>query len=496
MLAGTLLNTGSFVFAGLVASASNIVALIAIAVLLGRCVGFAGRGARWPAILAAAFMLGGSAGNLLGQALGPSFRVLEFGSLALASGGYVLLTVLWGRFYASRDSQDIETYAVWATFLCAILYLLALVIPAPALVVLWLCLPPASCVCLLLSERQEHDELAKVAPHAAARDADSAATETDRAAVRGADSAATGADRAAVLSRLLPYWWFALSVLVASFCITLPTGFHTLSALPREMLGFTTLSGLVFAAILVIYCIVFARRINLATFYRVLCPLTVGGLFLIALSAPVAAFMGFGLIFAAQWVLYLSVWIYLAELCHRIPVNAILVFAVGRLMFELGFLLAYLLSGPLTSLATDGHTPFVFIAFGIAVFFVLTTLLPLNADETQDGTRERPTHNVSLPNPVRDSAAAPLEVSSDREMIAELFQKQTQRLARRYALSPRESEIVQYLIRGYSLPSIRNELFIAKSTIDSHVQRIYRKCDIHSRQDLITLFDQITDDPS
>jgi DNA-binding CsgD family transcriptional regulator len=191
------------------------------------------------------------------------------------------------------------------------------------------------------------------------------------------------------------------------------------------------------------------------------------------------AFMGFGLIFAAQWVLYLSVWIYLAELCRKIRVNAIFVFVAGRLMFELGFLLAYLLNGPMITLMADNHLPFVLVAFGVAVFFVLTTLLPMNTDEVQPAA------------PVRGDVA--LEISSDREILAELFQKQTQRLAQRYALSPRESEIVQYLVRGYSLPSIRNELYIAKSTIDSHAQRIYRKCDVHSRQELIALFNQMAD---
>jgi DNA-binding CsgD family transcriptional regulator len=493
MLMGTILNSSSFVPAGLVASASNIVTLAAIALLLGFGTRRGVRGSigaarvfdssthpvRWPAVLAAALMLCGSSGNLLGQALNPTLKVLELGSLALASSGYVLLTVLWGRYYASRDSQEIETYAVWSTFLCAVLYLLALVLPTPALIVIWLCLPPTSCACLLLSERRTEattpqDEYGILPDNQKG----TYVPETEDTAVFGTKK-----------RPLLPYWWFGISILAASFCITLPTGSSTLSALPRGALGFTTLSGLVFAVILVVYCIVFARRINLATFYRLLCPLTVGGLFLIALPSPIMAFVGFGLIFAAQWVLYLSVWIYLAELCHKMPVSPVLVFATGRLMFELGFLLAYLLDSTMATLTVDRHIPFVFIAFGIAVLFVLTALIPLNSDEAHEAHEAHEGQPVS---PAQDAAAP--EAPSDRKMLTELFQKQTQRLARRYMLSPREGEIAQYLVRGYSLPSIRNELFIARSTIDSHVQRIYRKCDIHSRQELIALFDQVADE--
>jgi DNA-binding NarL/FixJ family response regulator len=58
---------------------------------------------------------------------------------------------------------------------------------------------------------------------------------------------------------------------------------------------------------------------------------------------------------------------------------------------------------------------------------------------------------------------------------------------------PRKARSCSTWFRGYSLPSIRNELFIAKSTIDSHVQKVYKKCNIHSRQELIALFNQTTD---
>ena len=59
-------------------------------------------------------------------------------------------------------------------------------------------------------------------------------------------------------------------------------------------------------------------------------------------------------------------------------------------------------------------------------------------------------------------------------------------VAERYQLTNREREILTYLSQGYSLPYIRNELYIAQSTIDTHVRHIYKKMGIHSKEELIT----------
>lgn len=58
--------------------------------------------------------------------------------------------------------------------------------------------------------------------------------------------------------------------------------------------------------------------------------------------------------------------------------------------------------------------------------------------------------------------------------------------AETYGLSPREVEVVALLLRGRSIPYICDELFIAKSTAQTHVRHIYAKMDITGgRQELI-----------
>ena len=54
-------------------------------------------------------------------------------------------------------------------------------------------------------------------------------------------------------------------------------------------------------------------------------------------------------------------------------------------------------------------------------------------------------------------------------------------------LSSREGEILPYALRGRTSDRIAQELCISKSTVDTHLRRIYAKAGVHSRQELIDL---------
>ena len=67
------------------------------------------------------------------------------------------------------------------------------------------------------------------------------------------------------------------------------------------------------------------------------------------------------------------------------------------------------------------------------------------------------------------------------------FEAACARIVEAYGLSARESEILVYALRGRTSERIASELFISKSTVDTHLRRIYGKCDVHSRQELLDL---------
>jgi DNA-binding NarL/FixJ family response regulator len=48
-------------------------------------------------------------------------------------------------------------------------------------------------------------------------------------------------------------------------------------------------------------------------------------------------------------------------------------------------------------------------------------------------------------------------------------------------LSPREMDILQWLVEGYSYKRIAEKLFISPLTVQSHIKRVYEKLQVHSK---------------
>ena len=63
------------------------------------------------------------------------------------------------------------------------------------------------------------------------------------------------------------------------------------------------------------------------------------------------------------------------------------------------------------------------------------------------------------------------------------------RIARRCALTDRELDVLFAISQGHSVKKIAEVLFISTGTVQSHVKRLYRKTECHSRQDVIDLVD-------
>ncbi len=109
----------------------------------------------------------------------------------------------------------------------------------------------------------------------------------------------------------------------------------------------------------------------------------------------------------------------------------------------------------------------VLALFCIAVFFIVLYI----DDHRSSGKKETPES--------ADAAAQSVDVLAER----------CNAVAQTYSLSPRESEVFMLLARGRDVYHISEELFISTSTVQFHCKNIYRKLDIHRKQELITLVD-------
>lgn len=73
---------------------------------------------------------------------------------------------------------------------------------------------------------------------------------------------------------------------------------------------------------------------------------------------------------------------------------------------------------------------------------------------------------------------------------ADCFDEACEEIATQAGLSKREGEVLPFVLRGRTSERIAAELFISKNTVDTHIRRIYAKCGVHNRQELIDLGEQ------
>lgn len=75
----------------------------------------------------------------------------------------------------------------------------------------------------------------------------------------------------------------------------------------------------------------------------------------------------------------------------------------------------------------------------------------------------------------------------DKDEAPSIPEALTASMARRYELTPRETEVLLALLQGRSYTNIGYKLFISKSTVKTHANHIYAKIGVRSRDELIEL---------
>ncbi len=166
------------------------------------------------------------------------------------------------------------------------------------------------------------------------------------------------------------------------------------------------------------------------------------------------------------------------SLCVRVfELSPIRVFAYGRAFNLLGICVGYLFaafafSQPIAGSSGVG-TILAFSAlvliFIIASTFILEDHYPISS-EVADG--ETALEEDSLPK--RDS-----------------WDERCAQVAECYGLSPRQSEVLNLLSKGRNTVYIQEKLVISHYTAKAHIYNIYQKMGIHSRQELLTLIEQV-----
>ena len=109
-----------------------------------------------------------------------------------------------------------------------------------------------------------------------------------------------------------------------------------------------------------------------------------------------------------------------------------------------------------------------------------------DASSTENGTARTESEPRSL-DAAANAEAGPAPSDGPSEQQRRIHSYLEER-----GLSPREIEVAELLMKGHTVSAIAGKLFISENTTRGHAKSIYQKLDIHSRQELVDLDDQLT----
>ncbi|MDR1421650.1 MAG: helix-turn-helix transcriptional regulator [Coriobacteriales bacterium] len=352
------------------------------------------------------------------------------GSVLTGLGSGVLL-VIWARVFVTFKSEEAPRQIILALFTAIAVFLLTAFLPRPLPDIAAILLLPVSCVlCILV--RWDADQTIEEQSH--------------------------------LVPSGLPYpWKLGVGLLSTGFAFGLLFGLTLTDMQMGTELALICLlvNGCIGIAVL-IYTSVTGRNIGFSSAYMAILPLLgVGFLVLTALGTPFLLVSLF-LVRAGYSLFDTLVWLQLPKV-YRMT-HSIKGFTASRLCLDGGVVLGLVL---FYVLLVDRPFLLNFILLGTAAVFLLTLTISLN---------ENPTHAWHL-----------LPVSSKSYR----YQQACEMIRERHGLTNREVDVLSLLARGRSGSYVREKLCISQNTFQTHSRNIYRKLNIHSREDLIKLFDEV-----
>ncbi len=171
----------------------------------------------------------------------------------------------------------------------------------------------------------------------------------------------------------------------------------------------------------------------------------------------------------SRTMLEFVLWLLLCGMAHYRNLSAVWVsLTYGMTATVVSWFLSYVVIP--NTVAFDGQGVLSPAAFVLVVIFAVVTamLLCFGAYLIANSPTQANTANIGQQEAVGDSRSIKLVPNFNLALLTQ-----------------REHDVAQLYTRGYSLGKVADELGITKSTAQSHIKNVYRKLDIHSRDDLI-----------
>ena len=221
-------------------------------------------------------------------------------------------------------------------------------------------------------------------------------------------------------------------------------------------------------------------------------------------------------------------WTVLCIAARSTPVQAYAVFAVGWLAEALGNVLGHNAAAAIADPALLSGIIIVLIIIAVGFAFGDGTFV-INVDESGETSNDAPecirSDNPSTKTSVgraehgttmgigaeargsevvsgdQDRTNRPKNIAAEasfaqpraipQEAAATYGPDPIARFVDAYGLSRRERDVFELWVTGHGLKHIENALYISEATVKSHLRNIYRKCDTHSRAEIIDLYESM-----
>ena len=243
-----------------------------------------------------------------------------------------------------------------------------------------------------------------------------------------------------------------------------------------------SLGGSLFGIALAVCFIAFSVRIDFGSLFRWLGPLIVIGLACCAWGGSAAGTVASTIGEIADTAIQAITYIYFISLARRMDRSPVLGVAFAMAAAQIGAFLGNELGLYTTVLVSAGDASYGSISMALVCVVAFATTIVPRKDLSPFG-------NLPVQRGVSMRNADGIGGGLDSQGVVSDFDATCERLADRYGLSKRETDVFLLLAAGRSQPYIRERLVLSKSTVSTHVSSIYRKCNVHSKQELLDLLD-------
>jgi DNA-binding CsgD family transcriptional regulator len=233
------------------------------------------------------------------------------------------------------------------------------------------------------------------------------------------------------------------------------------------------------ASALVFLTLLLSKRLDFAFSYQPVLPLAILGCSAI-LFLQESSIITLTLLLINYQYFTLINWVILASYSYNASMSAAHIFGWGRASLSGGILLGHLILFYTGNIGDYSFTEMTAVSFSIILVLSLTCSF-LYTSRTLAQTLRR--QWLSLP-PRKSS----LDHSLDNE-IELTFEEKVDLTAQKYNITGRMYEVFVLLANGRSGTRIEQELYMAKGTVKTHTSRIYKKLDVHSKQQLLDLIE-------